>query len=258
MCSCVCSKYTPQCRNQKMRQQRIPIALYVPNVLGYVRILSAFLGLYLSSTHPVLTIGVWTVSASLDLVDGMLARRFNQCSQLGIYIDIIADIVLRTCGWLAAVCAASSTTTTANNNNNNNGSLLCCCVGLIVSMEWCTMVVTQLHSVHHQQHWKSQRSNDPWLVRQVFSRNFKSPLGIWTIYGLFFANMWTYAWHQPVLREKIHPLFLFWMYVAYAGRAVAMCVELWLCYNFLVLVIEQDTTRRDKVTLLDNQKIRIA
>jgi CDP-diacylglycerol--inositol 3-phosphatidyltransferase len=224
-------------------RQRVPVALYVPNLLGYARILSAFLGLYLSSTHPVLTIWVWSGSASLDLFDGILARRFNQCSQLGIYIDIVADIVLRTCCWLAAVVASKS-----------RSLLFCVCV--IISMEWFTMVATQLHATHNQQHWKTQRDNDPWLVREVFSSNFKSPLGILTIYGLFFANMLTYACQQPVLRESI-PFFMFWMYVAYAGRAVAMCVEIWLCYNFLVMVIEQDTAKRDNAVLLDEKKKRI-
>lgn len=214
-------------------RSRIPVALYIPNLLGYARIFSALVGLHISSSHPVLAIWVWLGSASLDLVDGILARKLNQCSQLGIYLDIVADIVLRTCCWLAALVAGSS-------------QQMKFAVCAIISIEWFTMVSTQLHAAQSHTHWKSQRDNDPWLVRQVFSRNFKSPLGMFAIYGLFFANLWTFAYEQPELRQTI-PCLNALMYSAYAGRLVALSVELWLCYHFLAFIVAQDTEKRDQI-----------
>jgi len=211
---------------------RIPVLLYVPNLLGYVRILSAFVGLHFSIDHPVLAIWVWIASCSLDLIDGILARKLNQCSKFGIFLDIVADIVLRTCCWLAALV-----------NSRSQQLLLVVCI--VISIEWCTMVCTQLHAARSQAHWKSQRDNDPWLVRKVFSRNFKSPLGILAMYGLFSANMWTFAFERPELLDAI-PYFQFWMYLAYAGRVLAFSIELWLCYSFISFVIEQDTEMRDQ------------
>jgi CDP-diacylglycerol--inositol 3-phosphatidyltransferase len=214
-------------------RSRIPVVLYIPNLLGYARIFSALVGLHISSTHPVLAIWIWLGSASLDLIDGILARRLNQCSQLGIFLDIVADIVLRTCCWLAALVAGSS----------QQMKFVVCA---IISIEWFTMVSTQLHAAQNQSHWKSQRDTDPWLVRQVFSRNFKSPLGMFAIYGLFSANLWTFAYEQPEMRRAI-PWFNVWMYSAYVGRVVALCVELWLCYHFLAFVVAQDTEKRNQM-----------
>jgi CDP-diacylglycerol--glycerol-3-phosphate 3-phosphatidyltransferase len=45
-------------------------------------------------------LGVFVLAASLDGVDGWVARRFNQCSDLGAYLDPIADKALMLSGVL--------------------------------------------------------------------------------------------------------------------------------------------------------------
>ena len=169
-----------------------------------------------------MSIFLWVFSALLDLFDGMLARKLNQTSVLGIYLDIAADNFLRTCVWVAA---------------SNESTLML--VSFVISIEWVTMVCTQLHAAKAEAHWKDQRQHDPWIIREVFRNNFKSPLGMLSIYGLFASNMFLYGSQHPVLYENI-PFFAFWQYSAYTGRVITIGCELYLTVEFLSHVAAQD------------------
>lgn len=64
----------------------------IPNVLTSLRILSLPLLLYLASTaHPAAALLLLIASWSTDLLDGFIARTFNQRSKLGSYLDPVAD-----------------------------------------------------------------------------------------------------------------------------------------------------------------------
>jgi phosphatidylglycerophosphate synthase len=205
----------------------LPVFLYVPNLLGYLRIGLAFYGMSLCDKHPVQTIRVFLLSASLDLVDGLLARALKQTSSLGVLVDIAADNTLRTCGWLAAASHASS-------------PLVKTAAAVIISVEWMTMVATQLHTATHGKHWKESRVNDPWLVKALFANNFQNPIGMLAMYGLFSANLWTFGAYHPELYDAI-PYFDVFRNVAYLGRALSLVVELWMIHTYLSLVISKDT-----------------
>lgn len=45
---------------------------------------------------------VFALAAALDALDGHLARAYNQCSTLGVVLDVVADIALRSALWIAA------------------------------------------------------------------------------------------------------------------------------------------------------------
>lgn len=202
----------------------VPVAFYIPNLLGYARILLSFVGLHFSSTNPTLAAGIWIFSASLDLIDGILARALNQTSSLGILLDIIADNILRTSLWIAASAADP----------------FCRLVGcMIVSLEWITMISTQLHASQSGIHWKASREQDPWLIKKIFANNFRTPIGIWCIYGLFGSAIFAYAKQHHELVEMI-PFFTLWKYLAYSGRLISLFVESWLVVGYLGLVIERD------------------
>ena len=205
----------------------LPVYLYIPNILGYARIVLAFYGIYLSGSNPVGAVVTFVVSASLDLVDGILARRLQQTSSLGIVLDIGADNILRTCCWIAAAC------------HEDASPLLKTLASAIVCLEWITMLATQLHAAHSQVHWKSEREKDPWLVRALYANGFKNPIGAVTMYGLFSANLWTYGEFHPVLYDRI-PLFELFKFTAYFGRALGICVEVWMIKGYISLVLEKD------------------
>lgn len=205
----------------------VPVVLYVPNILGYIRILLAFYALHQSSKEPVQAVILFIVSAILDLFDGILARILNQTSSFGILLDIAADNILRTCGWMAV--ASTST-------------VFQVMAAAIICLEWTTMLCTQLHANTYQQHWKMQRDNDPWIVRALFANNFKNPIGMLSMYGLFSSYLWAFGAQHPQLYQNI-PLFNFFQYAAYLGRALSMVVEIWMIQNYVSLVIDKDSKK---------------
>ena len=142
--------------------RRTPILLFVPNILGYIRILFAFLGLYYSILqHPVIAILIWILASILDLFDGILARALHQTSQFGVLLDIVADNILRSIIYVAACNAASveyyvsTTTATATDESTlSSHSSAMVVVTLIITscflicVEWMTMLSTQLYTVY--------------------------------------------------------------------------------------------------------------
>ena len=54
------------------------IYFYVPNIIGYIRILSGFLGLYFLPTDPIYAMSLYGFSCFLDAVDGYAARSLGQ------------------------------------------------------------------------------------------------------------------------------------------------------------------------------------
>lgn len=220
----------------------LPVLLYVPNLLGYARIILAFLGLQFassaSSARPCTAVLLWIASGFLDLFDGILARALNQTSSLGVFLDIAADNILRTVVWVAVAGAASNEGSPASSVQT---SIPC----FIICLEWTTMVSTQVHAAQNATHWKGARERDPWLVRSYFDNNFRNPIGFLGIFGLFSANLFAYGSYHPILYENI-PAFRVLMYLAFGGRFLSMLVELWFCFGYLSYMVEQDSNVRDQ------------
>lgn len=68
----------------------------IPNIIGYVRILliPVFCWVYITATGPrdyLLAAGIVLFSSFTDLFDGMIARKFNQVTELGKILDPVAD-----------------------------------------------------------------------------------------------------------------------------------------------------------------------
>ena len=59
------------------------VLLYVPNLIGYARIILLFLSLRTMLTDPYTTAALYMLSALLDAFDGMAARKLNQCTKFG-------------------------------------------------------------------------------------------------------------------------------------------------------------------------------
>jgi len=209
------------------------IAFYLPNLLGYCRILLAFLGLYAASSFPAHAVALWVVASALDLVDGPVARLLHQTSELGTFLDIAADNILRTCVWIASVAASGDSLV----------RLLAC---MVICLEWLTMVSTQVHaSKLSGSHWKKNRGNDHWIVQEMFRNNFRNPLGVLCIYGLFAANLFIYASNFDEIRMNF-PLFHVAKSLAILGRVSAAGFEVTLCYQYFAFVIEQDVQSKSR------------
>lgn len=224
-----------------------PVVLYIPNLLAYLRIILSFVGLRRAAQrrHED-ALSIWTFSALLDLFDGIAARRLDQCSQLGVLLDILADNVLRTVVWIAAVMESSK-------SDQSDDDMCILWATSIICLEWITMFCSQSKQSTEEikVNWKDANGSSesecekrpPFWVQAVFKNNFRTLPGIFAIYGLFVApfatfvhctenkNMWP---HRILHSERIVMLVT---NSAYAGRFLSAMVELWLCFSYLEGVV---------------------
>lgn len=67
------------------------VFMYVPNLIGYARVLLNIACCFTFFSHYVLTFWMYLTSFVLDLFDGYYARKLKQCSKLGIVLDMVTD-----------------------------------------------------------------------------------------------------------------------------------------------------------------------
>ncbi|KAJ3433138.1 cdp-diacylglycerol--inositol 3-phosphatidyltransferase [Anaeramoeba flamelloides] len=72
-------------------------ALYVPNIIGYLRTIFLILSWVYSLQDPVLYVIFYSVSYILDALDGYTARLLNQCSRFGAVLDMVIDRASTSC-----------------------------------------------------------------------------------------------------------------------------------------------------------------
>ncbi|XP_075998784.1 CDP-diacylglycerol--inositol 3-phosphatidyltransferase [Genypterus blacodes] len=67
------------------------IFLFVPNLIGYARIVLALLSFYLMPFSPWPAVFCYLLSALLDAFDGHAARALNQSTKFGAMLDMLTD-----------------------------------------------------------------------------------------------------------------------------------------------------------------------
>ncbi|KAJ8979810.1 hypothetical protein NQ317_001300 [Molorchus minor] len=77
------------------------IFLFVPNIIGYGRIILALIAFYFMPTNYIIASTCYIISALLDAIDGHAARYFNQGTKFGAMLDQLTD---RTMGLVAVLC----------------------------------------------------------------------------------------------------------------------------------------------------------
>lgn len=60
----------------------IPVALYVPNLIGYARVITGILSFPYALHSPWVFLCLYAFSYGLDALDGVAARGLNQCTYL--------------------------------------------------------------------------------------------------------------------------------------------------------------------------------
>lgn len=67
------------------------IFLFVPNIIGYARVVLALISFYFMPTSWFVAVVCYCVSGLLDAVDGHAARYFNQSTKFGAILDQLTD-----------------------------------------------------------------------------------------------------------------------------------------------------------------------
>ena len=65
--------------------------LYVPNLIGYGRVILMFIAYYYAQTHVAIFAVCYSMSQILDMFDGMAARAFKQSTNFGAMLDMVTD-----------------------------------------------------------------------------------------------------------------------------------------------------------------------
>jgi CDP-diacylglycerol--inositol 3-phosphatidyltransferase len=68
-----------------------PVFLYIPNLIGYLRIVLAIVSLAFMPSRAELAISLYFISCLLDAADGYAARYFGQSSGFGAVLDMVTD-----------------------------------------------------------------------------------------------------------------------------------------------------------------------
>lgn len=201
------------------------VALYWPNIIGYYRVVLviACVALHCVRWHGTF-VAVYLAAASLDFVDGLVARYFGQCTKFGEVLDVVVDIAQRSTLW----CLVASVTPSP---------LTACFVPLVVCIEWLTFAVCHARSMLEDTHWKArQGTQQPWFLRKLFANGFKNPLGATAIAGTFFLPLYLYCDAFDLVPEALAvPATLIVLLLA---RVVAGAAELWLVGSYLHMLLQ--------------------
>ncbi|TBU35856.1 phosphatidylinositol synthase [Dichomitus squalens] len=73
------------------------VFLFVPNLIGYTRVILAALSLHYMSYHPKYCTVLYCISCLLDAVDGHAARALGQASKFGAVLDMVTDRCTTSC-----------------------------------------------------------------------------------------------------------------------------------------------------------------
>jgi CDP-diacylglycerol--inositol 3-phosphatidyltransferase len=68
------------------------IFYFVPNLIGFGRVVTLILSFFTMKNHPIITMGcLYSASCLLDAFDGYYARKFSQSTQFGAVLDMVTD-----------------------------------------------------------------------------------------------------------------------------------------------------------------------
>ncbi|KAH8819968.1 CDP-diacylglycerol-inositol 3-phosphatidyltransferase-like protein PIS [Xylogone sp. PMI_703] len=73
------------------------IFLFIPNLIGYSRIILAIASLYYMPLHPRTCSLLYSISCLLDALDGYAARRYEQSTRFGAVLDMVTDRCTTSC-----------------------------------------------------------------------------------------------------------------------------------------------------------------
>jgi len=73
------------------------VYLFIPNLIGYARIILAGVSLYFMDSDPNICTVAYGMSSLLDAFDGWAARKFKQQSQFGAVLDMVTDRCTTAC-----------------------------------------------------------------------------------------------------------------------------------------------------------------
>eukprot|EP00794_Sanderia_malayensis_P015323 gene15323-16900_t len=165
--------------------------------------------------RPAIFLALYLLSCALDYLDGIAARRLQQATAFGAWLDVVLDNITRSMIW---------------------GKLYPDYGFIIPSLEWLTFVCT------HQfgRNWKEPTTTDqPRLVTLVMADNFNSLFGQWAVISLWLLPLWLYV-------VKYSLVTIYWVIIPIAGlliagRCLAFFVEAWFIKQHIIVLLDEQS-----------------
>lgn len=131
----------------------LAVYLYIPNIIGYIRILMNCFAFAFCFQNKVLFSFLYLISFVCDALDGYFARRFNQVSTFGAVLDMVTDRVSTACLLLIL------------SQVYRPGLVFLCLLALDIGSHWFQMYSTFL--IGKSSH-KDVRDSTSWLFRAYY------------------------------------------------------------------------------------------
>ncbi|ODM97962.1 CDP-diacylglycerol--inositol 3-phosphatidyltransferase 1 [Orchesella cincta] len=193
-------------KTERLSPTRMDILFYVPNIIGYVRLLLLIIA-FLLMENPEGFVLLYSFSILLDFFDGWTARKFNQCSAYGAWWGwLIVSIE-----WITFV------------GNHQAGS------------KW--------REVHAKANPQKQIS-PPEFVQKIMANGFKTWRGAWVIAGLHILPIWIYAMRNGIT-DLFLPNFINYgvAIILITGRVQCLACEMWCIQKHVKELLEEDTDK---------------
>ncbi|XP_043216733.1 uncharacterized protein LOC122378999 [Amphibalanus amphitrite] len=204
------------------------ILLYVPNLIGYIRLACLLASWWCWAEQPGQMVLFYALQATLDGVDGWAARRLQQCSTFGAWLDVVLDNVGRTMLW----------------------SVLFDWGWLVACLEWLCFVCNSGAGGQ----WKAAIIADgPPLCRWVMADGFKTRWGVLAIGGLHVLPIWLVGMRRGLFASTSGPLgwlpaplVVACLALLVVGRLLCALVELWCILAHVRAMLREDAAAAAK------------
>jgi CDP-diacylglycerol--inositol 3-phosphatidyltransferase len=161
------------------------VLFYYPNLIGYIRIICMIVAFYYAKIDWKITVISYLLAFCGDVVDGFVARAFNQCSNYGGILDMVTDRV-STCGLLVIL----------THFYENYTFVFIMLIVLDISSHWFHVLSVQKH----------HKSDEALVDRNVFLRWY---YGIYPLFGyccvgteVFYVCLYVLHFYtNPLLRQ---------------------------------------------------------
>lgn len=166
------------------------IFLFIPNLIGYSRVVLALASLYYMPLHPRTCSLLYSVSCLLDALDGYAARAYKQSTKFGAVLDMVTDRCTTTCLLVFLAQAFPRWSIVFQT-----------LISLDLASHYMHMYATLSMGGSDQSH-KNVDEKRSWLLRQYYSNN-KVLFTVCAMNEIFFIALYLLSFSSPTLSPTL-------------------------------------------------------
>ncbi|KAF2757005.1 hypothetical protein EJ05DRAFT_51107 [Pseudovirgaria hyperparasitica] len=166
------------------------IFLFIPNLIGYSRIVLAIASLYYMPLHPRTCSLLYSISCLLDALDGLAARHFKQSTKFGAVLDMVTDRCTTSCLLVFLASAFPRWSIVFQG-----------LISLDLASHYMHMYATLSMGGLNQSH-KNIDEERSWIMKQYYSNN-KVLFVCCALNELFFIGLYLLSFSSPILTPSL-------------------------------------------------------